>query len=162
MSWNLLHIKLNNFVPVLKTRILAGTFADKVKIVVFFLWRVFWCHQQDLVYFSQFWENARGFQDLKLFFSRGDMTQTGHILGRAERRAELSPERGLTPACCAVLRLLLHLAMFAGTATNSQVCFKVKTEDSVEITAVSMKSVTLSLITSWWVVGMQLTCVNKT
>jgi len=48
---------------------------------------------------------------------RGDATQTGHILGRAERLGPPGPERDMSLAYCAATRLLLHMAMFLGSAT---------------------------------------------
>ncbi|XP_053396342.1 E3 ubiquitin-protein ligase rnf213-alpha-like isoform X2 [Mercenaria mercenaria] len=50
-----------------------------------------------------------------------DNTMTGHILGRAEARGPgPKPERTLTPAYCALVRLILHMAMYIGSGTNQQ------------------------------------------
>lgn len=49
-----------------------------------------------------------------------DQTRTGHILGDPARRSE-APERRLTSAQSAVLRLLTHLAMLQGAVTNHRV-----------------------------------------
>ncbi|KAK3096790.1 hypothetical protein FSP39_003301 [Pinctada imbricata] len=50
-----------------------------------------------------------------------DQTQTGHILGRADhRKTQAIPERKMTSAHCAVLRLLTHVAMFLGANENPQ------------------------------------------
>ncbi|XP_053396355.1 E3 ubiquitin-protein ligase rnf213-alpha-like [Mercenaria mercenaria] len=50
-----------------------------------------------------------------------DNTVTGHILGQAEVRGRgPKPERSLTPAYCATIRCLLHLAMFVGAGNNLQ------------------------------------------
>ncbi|KAL3881537.1 hypothetical protein ACJMK2_027969, partial [Sinanodonta woodiana] len=44
-----------------------------------------------------------------------DMTETGHILGAASQRAQGAvPERDMSPAYCAVVRLMLHLSMMLG------------------------------------------------
>ncbi|KAL3881517.1 hypothetical protein ACJMK2_027949 [Sinanodonta woodiana] len=48
-----------------------------------------------------------------------DRTETGHILGRAENRTQLGPERTLTPAYCGIIRLLTHLTMMLGANINS-------------------------------------------
>ena len=52
-----------------------------------------------------------------VFDDRGDTTQTGHILGCAERLGSSGPERDMSPTHCAATRLLLHMAMFLGSAT---------------------------------------------
>jgi len=57
---------------------------------------------------------------LDLFF-RGDTTKTGHILGPAKEHAAIGPERELTPAFLAATRLMLHMAMFLGSARQLQV-----------------------------------------
>lgn len=48
-----------------------------------------------------------------------DLTQPGHILGRAENRSE-APNRNLTLAQSCVLRLCLHLAMLQGAIHHQQ------------------------------------------
>ncbi|XP_053396012.1 E3 ubiquitin-protein ligase rnf213-alpha-like [Mercenaria mercenaria] len=50
-----------------------------------------------------------------------DLTMTGHILGRAERRGPgPKPERLMTPAQCATVRLLVHMAMYLGAGSDIQ------------------------------------------
>ncbi|KAK3585576.1 hypothetical protein CHS0354_036763 [Potamilus streckersoni] len=48
-----------------------------------------------------------------------DRTETGHILGRAENRTQIGPERSLSPAYCGIIRLLTHLTMVLGANINS-------------------------------------------
>ncbi|KAJ8315842.1 hypothetical protein KUTeg_007992 [Tegillarca granosa] len=57
-----------------------------------------------------------------------DQTATGHILGRAQnRKHQAAPERTLTPAQCAVLRLLTHLSLYIGADSEPvAVCGLVK------------------------------------
>ena len=53
---------------------------------------------------------------------RTDATQTGHILGAAAQRSRQAvPERKMSPATVAVLRFLLHGAMYQAANTNPQV-----------------------------------------
>ncbi|KAL3881513.1 hypothetical protein ACJMK2_027945, partial [Sinanodonta woodiana] len=59
-------------------------------------------------------------------YSGMDRTETGHILGHAENRTQLGPERTLTPAYCGIIRLLTHLTMMLGANINSM-----KHEDSL-------------------------------
>ncbi|XP_060599995.1 E3 ubiquitin-protein ligase RNF213-like [Ruditapes philippinarum] len=50
-----------------------------------------------------------------------DRTETGHILGQAATRGrDPKPERLMTPTSCAIVRCLLHIAMYLGTKENSQ------------------------------------------
>lgn len=57
-----------------------------------------------------------------IFFFRVDTTDTGHILGQAKyRNLAPFPERSLKPVNCAVMKLLLHMAMYIGTNNNAQV-----------------------------------------
>lgn len=50
-----------------------------------------------------------------------EKTVTGHILGGAKNRHKIPiPERKMTPASTAVLRLFTHMAMYVGTNTNIQ------------------------------------------
>eukprot|EP00105_Crassostrea_gigas_P007930 XP_011422347.1 PREDICTED: E3 ubiquitin-protein ligase rnf213-alpha isoform X2 [Crassostrea gigas] len=50
-----------------------------------------------------------------------DQTATGHVLGRAEGRQPVaSPERGLSPIECAIVRLFTHMAMYLGASINQQ------------------------------------------
>ncbi|XP_053396010.1 E3 ubiquitin-protein ligase rnf213-alpha-like [Mercenaria mercenaria] len=50
-----------------------------------------------------------------------DNTLTGHILGRVQVRGQgPKPERTLTPAYTATIRLLLHMSMFIGVGSNLQ------------------------------------------
>ncbi|XP_053396339.1 E3 ubiquitin-protein ligase rnf213-alpha-like isoform X2 [Mercenaria mercenaria] len=50
-----------------------------------------------------------------------DNTMTGHILGRAEARGlGPTPERTLTPVYSALVKLLLHIAMYIGAGSNLQ------------------------------------------
>lgn len=57
-------------------------------------------------------------------FLRLDQTATGHVLGRAEGRQPVaSPERGLSPIECAIVRLFTHMAMYLGASINQQVRF---------------------------------------
>ncbi|XP_053396009.1 E3 ubiquitin-protein ligase rnf213-alpha-like [Mercenaria mercenaria] len=50
-----------------------------------------------------------------------DNTLTGHILGRVQVRGQgLRPERTLTSAYTATIRLLLHMSMFIGVGNNLQ------------------------------------------
>jgi hypothetical protein len=56
------------------------------------------------------------------YYLRRDNTLTGHILGRAQVRGQgPKPERTLTPAYTATIRLILHMSMFIGVGTNPQV-----------------------------------------
>ncbi|KAK3585590.1 hypothetical protein CHS0354_036776 [Potamilus streckersoni] len=57
-----------------------------------------------------------------------DMTETGHILGAASRRAQGAvPEREMSPAYCAVVRLMLHLSMMLGANHNPEaICQLIK------------------------------------
>ncbi|KAK3600077.1 hypothetical protein CHS0354_016454, partial [Potamilus streckersoni] len=57
-----------------------------------------------------------------------DMTETGHILGAASQRAQGAvPEREMSPAYCAVVRLMLHLSMILGTNHNQEaICQLIK------------------------------------
>ncbi|KAK3585575.1 hypothetical protein CHS0354_036762 [Potamilus streckersoni] len=48
-----------------------------------------------------------------------DHTETGHILGRAENRVQIGPERSLTPAYYGIIRLLTHLTMMLGANIDS-------------------------------------------
>ncbi|KAL3881512.1 hypothetical protein ACJMK2_027944 [Sinanodonta woodiana] len=48
-----------------------------------------------------------------------DRTESGHILGRAENRTQIGPERTLTPAYCGIIRLLTHLTMMLGANVDS-------------------------------------------
>ncbi|KAL3881507.1 hypothetical protein ACJMK2_027939 [Sinanodonta woodiana] len=48
-----------------------------------------------------------------------DCTETGHILGHAENRTQLGPERSLTAVYCGIIRLLTHLIMLLGTNIDS-------------------------------------------
>ncbi|KAL3881510.1 hypothetical protein ACJMK2_027942 [Sinanodonta woodiana] len=48
-----------------------------------------------------------------------DRTETGHILGRAENRTDIGPERTLTPVYCGIIRLLTHLTMMLGANIDS-------------------------------------------
>ncbi|KAK3585578.1 hypothetical protein CHS0354_036765 [Potamilus streckersoni] len=48
-----------------------------------------------------------------------DRTETGHILGRAENRTQIGPERSLSPAYCGIIRLLTHITMMLGANINS-------------------------------------------
>ncbi|KAL4233165.1 hypothetical protein ACF0H5_007850 [Mactra antiquata] len=49
----------------------------------------------------------------------GDNTMTGHILGRVDNRGRgPKPERMLTPAYCAITRLIVHLSMYLGCSNN--------------------------------------------
>jgi hypothetical protein len=59
---------------------------------------------------------------MKHVIFRRDNTLTGHILGRAQVRGQgPKPERTLTPAYTATIRLILHMSMFIGVGTNPQV-----------------------------------------
>ncbi|CAG2239384.1 RNF213 [Mytilus edulis] len=50
-----------------------------------------------------------------------DTTDTGHILGRAKyRNLAPFPERSLKPVNCAIMKLLLHMAMYIGANNNAQ------------------------------------------
>nr|XP_034331576.1 E3 ubiquitin-protein ligase rnf213-alpha [Crassostrea gigas] len=50
-----------------------------------------------------------------------DQTATGHVLGRVEgRQPDASPERGLSPIECAIVRLFTHMAMYLGANINQQ------------------------------------------
>ena len=52
---------------------------------------------------------------------------TGHILGRAKNRGQgPKPERMMTPAQCATIRLFIHMAMYIGSGIYSdrEVCLK--------------------------------------
>ncbi|XP_071137105.1 E3 ubiquitin-protein ligase rnf213-alpha-like [Mytilus edulis] len=57
-----------------------------------------------------------------------DTTDTGHILGRANYRNVVPfPERSLKPANCAIMKLLLHMAMYIGANNNAQaICRSIK------------------------------------
>ncbi|VDI64880.1 Hypothetical predicted protein, partial [Mytilus galloprovincialis] len=57
-----------------------------------------------------------------------DTTDTGHILGQAKyRNLAPFPERSLKPVNCAVMKLLLHMAMYIGTNNNAQaICRSIK------------------------------------
>ncbi|XP_076109129.1 E3 ubiquitin-protein ligase rnf213-alpha-like [Mytilus galloprovincialis] len=57
-----------------------------------------------------------------------DTTDTGHILGRAKyRNLAPFPERSLKPVNCAVMKLLLHMAMYIGANNNAQaICRSIK------------------------------------
>ncbi|XP_065826351.1 E3 ubiquitin-protein ligase RNF213-like isoform X2 [Oscarella lobularis] len=45
-----------------------------------------------------------------------DTTETGHILGQAEARSDnVAPERGLSSACCALIRVLMHASLMWGS-----------------------------------------------
>ncbi|KAK3610844.1 hypothetical protein CHS0354_015701 [Potamilus streckersoni] len=49
------------------------------------------------------------------------MTETGHILGSISGRAQGAvPERDMSPAYCAVVRLMLHLSMMLGANHNPE------------------------------------------
>lgn len=52
---------------------------------------------------------------------RIDRTKFGHILGPANAIQPVEPHERLNPAQNAILRNLLHLSMFAGLRTNSEV-----------------------------------------
>ena len=62
---------------------------------------------------------------VKFFFHRIDTTDSGHILGRADHLNDVPfPERNLKRANCAIMKLLLHMAMYIGANNNLQVrCF---------------------------------------
>ncbi|CAC5380698.1 RNF213 [Mytilus coruscus] len=57
-----------------------------------------------------------------------DTTDTGHILGRAIcRNLAPFPERSLKPVNCAIMKLLLHMAMYVGANNNAQaICRSIK------------------------------------
>ncbi|KAL3881535.1 hypothetical protein ACJMK2_027967, partial [Sinanodonta woodiana] len=57
-----------------------------------------------------------------------DMTVPGHILGAASQRAQGAvPEGGMSPAYCAVIRLMLHLSMMLGANRNLEaICQLIK------------------------------------
>ncbi|XP_065826355.1 E3 ubiquitin-protein ligase RNF213-like isoform X3 [Oscarella lobularis] len=45
-----------------------------------------------------------------------DITETGHILGQADARSDnVAPERGLSSACCALIRVLMHASLMWGS-----------------------------------------------
>ncbi len=51
-----------------------------------------------------------------------DVTQTGHILGSpVQRTTDPAPERKMSPATTAILRFLIHAAMYQAANTNPQV-----------------------------------------
>ncbi|XP_052243691.1 E3 ubiquitin-protein ligase rnf213-alpha-like [Dreissena polymorpha] len=62
--------------------------------------------------------------------SRGDSTQTGHILGRAIRGGVMRPERELNPTYCTATRLFLHMAMYLGPAQQVNAVIKPDLEDN--------------------------------
>lgn len=56
------------------------------------------------------------------FQLRFDTTDTGHILGRAKNLNAIPyPERKLNRANCAILKFMLHMAMYIGANKNIQV-----------------------------------------
>ncbi|KAL3881532.1 hypothetical protein ACJMK2_027964, partial [Sinanodonta woodiana] len=48
-----------------------------------------------------------------------DRTESGHILGHAENRTQIGPERSLAPAYCGIIRLMTHLTMILGANIDS-------------------------------------------
>ena len=60
--------------------------------------------------------------DTRHIVFRGDNTQTGHILGRAQVRGQgTKPERTMAPTYTATVRLILHMSMLVGVGSNVQV-----------------------------------------
>ena len=58
--------------------------------------------------------------------NREDTTDTGHILGNAgSRNISSFPERFLRRPNCAVMKLLLHMAMYIGANSNRIVRFNI-------------------------------------
>ena len=53
-------------------------------------------------------------------YSGTDNTRRGHIIGAAQVRAP-APERQMTAASTAVVRLLLHMSMYLGATESPQV-----------------------------------------
>lgn len=58
-----------------------------------------------------------------LSFTRGDRTQTGHILGDPNRRdnADMLDTKGISPVAFTTLRMLTHMAMLIGAERHPQV-----------------------------------------
>ena len=54
------------------------------------------------------------------FLSSDDATQRGHILGQPQKRAP-NPERRMSPASTAILRMLLHMSMYLSSLEDPQV-----------------------------------------
>jgi len=57
---------------------------------------------------------------LKCPFVRADATPIRHVLGASQKRPPF-PERDMSAASTAVLRLLLHMSMYLGAAEQPQV-----------------------------------------
>ena len=52
-------------------------------------------------------------------FHRSDSTETGYALGDPAQRSQIpSPERGISPSACAVLRALMHSALLWASCNN--------------------------------------------
>ncbi|KTG00734.1 hypothetical protein cypCar_00028017, partial [Cyprinus carpio] len=62
---------------------------------------------------------VQGFQAMQI---QGDRTQSGHILGDAQRRdqPDMQDTKNMSPAPFALLRLLTHMSMLLGAQNNSQ------------------------------------------
>ncbi|KTF71742.1 hypothetical protein cypCar_00049524, partial [Cyprinus carpio] len=62
---------------------------------------------------------VQGFQAMQI---QGDRTQSGHILGDAQRRdqPDMQDTKNMSPAPFAVLRLLTHMSMLLGAQNNPQ------------------------------------------
>jgi hypothetical protein len=56
-----------------------------------------------------------------LCIARADNTPRRHILGAPQRRNPV-PERDMTAASTAILRLMLHMSMYIGATNNPRVC----------------------------------------
>jgi len=79
-----------------------------------------WCHKMDVIVGIRDIILCHAYFPLSNFLSSNDNTATGHVLG-APQRWNAAPERNMSPASMAVMRMILHMSMYLGAMKNAQV-----------------------------------------